>query len=139
MKQLRNAKVQQQALEESTYLKKVVKPARVDYAAIPTSKGYNWSKIGKAIWETEPSESRENQKYLVVFRSARKKEADIALLELMETRSLEDAQKSGGLIVYSQGPIRDDRKNVSFCIWRSAELASIVSSKISSCWCKRNS
>lgn len=38
-------------------------------------------------------------------------------------------KKVEGLIVYSQGPIRDDRKNVSFCIWRSAELASIVSSR----------
>lgn len=95
MKRIRNAKVQQQALDVTTYLKDVVKPVGADYASIPTSKGYNWGKIGQAIGQTEPSESRENQKYLVVFRSTRKEDADIALLELMETRSLEDAQKSG--------------------------------------------
>jgi hypothetical protein len=126
-KTARIANILSQKLYAVPDLQVAMQPASKDFATIPTIEGFNWNKIGAAIWRNESKESRKKEKYLVVFRSTRKVDADIPLLVTLEEQAYEDAKKTGALIAYMAGPITNDRKNVSFCIWKSSEKAYIAS------------
>jgi hypothetical protein len=115
------------AIKPSRYLDDAMGPIRDDFAHVRTLEGFDWQRIGRGVRRTEPLGIKSSEKYLVVFRSRRKEDANIDQLVALEDAAYEDATKSGKLIAYKAGPIREDRRNVSFCIWRSAKDAYEVS------------
>ena len=116
------------SVHPTAYLDKAMEPVRDDFAYVPTVDGFNWDRIGGAVRRKERIGRKSKEKYLVVFRSQRKPDANIERLEALEEAALEDAKKSKQLIAYKAGPIKDnDLKNVSYCIWRSAKTAYEVS------------
>lgn len=90
-------------------------PIHPDYAAVPVSEGFNWSScLAGAPF---------SRLYLVVFRSIRRRSADLQLLREYDDRAHAEAVRSGGLLRYFKGEINERRECVSFCLWESREQA----------------
>jgi hypothetical protein len=91
-----------------------ISPKHPDYAMRPVEDGFDWSSLAGCRFE---------RLYLVVFRSVRRPEADLALLRAYDDRAYEEALGSGGLLRYFKGEANERRECVSFCLWESREQA----------------
>ena len=82
-----------------------ISPTHSDYAALPVRDGFDWS--------SSLSGCDFDRLYLIVFRSVRRKSADLQLLREHDDRAYEEALNSGGLL----------RECLSFCLWEDREQA----------------
>lgn len=69
--------------------------------------------------------------YLVAFRSQRKPEADVEMLNTYDAAAHLDAANSEGYITYFKGEADNEGYNLSFCLWQSAKDARAATSKSS--------
>lgn len=92
-----------------------ISPTHSDYATLPIREGFDWS----------PSLSGcdFDRLYLIVFRSVRRKTADLQLLREQDNRAYEEALNSGGLLRYFKGSANEHGECLSFCLWESREQA----------------
>ena len=92
-----------------------ISPVYPDYAARPIENGFSWSSslAGCAF----------DRLYLVVFRSVRRPDADLALLREHDDRAYEEALVSGGLLRYFKGHANERDECLSFCLWETREQA----------------
>jgi len=92
----------------------LISPKHSDYATRPIEDGFDWSPLDACGFD---------RLYLVVFRSVRRPEADLALLRAYDDRAYEETLGSGGLLRYFKGEADERRECVSFCLWESREQA----------------
>jgi hypothetical protein len=90
-------------------------PITADYAAVPIGEGFNWTE--------QFSHINSGQWYLVVFRSIRRADADVALLTEMDDRAYEEALNRPGLLYYFKGTANVVGECLSFCIWTGQAAA----------------
>src|ERR687890_923452 len=88
-----------------------ISPIHPDYAMRPIQDGFSWSSslTGCAF----------DRLYLVVFRSVRRRTADLDLLREHDDRAYEKALESGGLLRYFKGNANERRECLSFCLWET--------------------
>jgi hypothetical protein len=91
-----------------------ISPRHPDYATLPIEDGFDWSSLSSCDFESL---------YLVVFRSLRRPEADLALLREHDDSAYEEALISGGLLRYFKGHANERGKCLSFCLWETSEQA----------------
>ena len=86
-----------------------------DYATRPIQDGFSWSSslVGCPF----------ERLYLVVFRSVRRPNADLALLHEHDARAYAEALESGGLLRYFKGEANERGECLSFCLWESRQHA----------------
>lgn len=89
-------------------------PLSPDYTNEPIDRGFDWSPLYGAPFE---------RLYLVVFRSIRRRDADVDLLREHDDRAYEEALRSGGLLLYFKGTPNERRECLSFCLWETREQA----------------
>jgi hypothetical protein len=94
----------------------LIKPLVTDYAVRPIQKAFAWNEILASL---KPGEER----YLVVFRSQRKPDADGGLLDRLDEKAHQEALQSGGLLAYFRGPLIGGNHCLSFCVWKSRAQA----------------
>jgi len=99
------------ALEEAC---ENILPLSPHYTNRPIDQGFDWSPLDGVPFE---------QLYLVVFRSTRRRDADVDLLREHDDRAYEEAQRLGGLLLYFKGTPNDRRECLSFCLWETREQA----------------
>ena len=90
-------------------------PIHQDYTTLPVRDGFNWSSCltGEQTFRL----------YLVVFRSVRRRSADLDLLREYDDRAYAEAVGRGGLLRYFKGEMNERRECLSFCLWESGEQA----------------
>ena len=98
-----------------------LRPIRDDYPLVPIQDGFNWEACASGI--------KVPQLYLVVFRSVRRKDADLSMLKEFDDRAFEDAQRAPGFLFYFKGQITPERECLSFCLWGSREQARSASAR----------
>src|SRR5919112_513265 len=87
-----------------------ISPRHSDYATLSIQDGFDWSSLSGCSFD---------QLYLVVFRSVRRPDADLALLREHDDRAYAEALESGGLLRYFKGDADEQRECLSFCLWES--------------------
>ena len=92
-----------------------ISPIHSYYAMRPIQDGFDWI--------SSLAGCRFDRLYLVVFRSVRRPDADLALLREYDDRAYEKALESGGLLCYFKGDADERRECLSFCLWESREQA----------------
>ena len=90
-------------------------PIYPDYATRPIQDGFSWS--------SSLSGCDFDRLYLIVFRSVRRKSADLQLLREHDDRAYEEALNSGGLLRYFKGSANERGECLSFCLWEKREQA----------------
>jgi hypothetical protein len=98
---------------------RLLKPIVPDYALRPIQEAFEWSKILAGL---KPGEER----YLVVFRSERKPDADGALLDRLDEEAHQEALRSGGLLAYFRGGLIGENQCLSFCVWGNRDQARLA-------------
>jgi hypothetical protein len=96
-----------------------LKPLVTDYALRPIQEVFAWDKI---LARLKPGEER----YLVVFRSQRKPDADGAWLDQLDEAAHQEALQSGGLLAYFRGDLIEGNHCLSFCVWENREQARLA-------------
>ena len=96
-----------------------ISPKHPDYATRPIPTGFDWSPLYGCSFD---------QLYLVVFRSVRRPDADLALLREQDDRAYEEALRSGGLLRYFKGHANERGECLSFCLWETGERARVAAS-----------
>jgi hypothetical protein len=91
-----------------------ISPIHSDYATLPIQTGFDWSPLHGCVFD---------ELYLVVFRSARRPDADLVLLRKYDDHAYEEAIRSGGLLRYFKGHANDRGECLSFCLWQTREQA----------------
>lgn len=91
-----------------------ISPRHPDYTTLPIEDGFDWSSLYRCAFD---------RLYLVVFRSVRRRTADLDLLREHDDRAYEDALNSGGLLRYFKGHANGRGECLSFCLWGSREQA----------------
>ena len=91
-----------------------ISPKHPDYTTRPIQTGFDWSALYGCSF---------GQLYLVVFRSVRRPDADLALLREHDDRAYEEALRSGGLLRYFKGHANEQGECISFCLWETSEQA----------------
>jgi hypothetical protein len=91
-----------------------ISPRHPDYATLHIEDGFDWSSLSFCDFDGL---------YLVVFRSLRRPEADLALLRQHDDRAYEEALISGGLLRYFRGHANGRGECLSFCLWETREQA----------------
>src|SRR5215217_5123593 len=91
-----------------------ISPQHPDYATRPIQTGFDWSALYGCPFD---------QLYLVVFRSVRRHDADLALLREHDDRAYAEALESGGLLKYFKGHANEKGECLSFCLWETREQA----------------
>ena len=91
-----------------------ISPIHSDYATLPIQTGFDWSPLHGCVFD---------ELYLVVFRSVRRPDADLALLREQDDRAYEEALRSGGLLRYFKGHANEQGECLSFCLWRTRDQA----------------
>jgi hypothetical protein len=91
-----------------------ISPQDPDYATRPIQTGFDWSPLYGCSFD---------RLYLVVFRSVRRPDADLALLREHDDRAYEEALRSGGLLRYFKGHADEKGACLSFCLWETGEQA----------------
>ena len=92
-----------------------ISPVYPDYAARPIQDGFSWS--------SSLAGCPFDRLYLVVFRSVRRPEADLALLLEHDDRAYAEALESGGLLRYFKGDANERGECMSFCLWETSRQA----------------
>src|SRR5215216_1231094 len=91
-----------------------ISPRHSDYATLSIQDGFDWSSLSGCSFD---------QLYLVVFRSVRRPDADLALLREHDDRAYAEALESGGLLKYFKGHANEKGECLSFCLWETREQA----------------
>jgi hypothetical protein len=91
-----------------------ISPKHSDYATRPIQTAFDWSPLYGCPFD---------RLYLVVFRSVRRPDADLALLREHDDRAYEEALRSGGLLRYFKGHANEGGECLSFCLWETSEQA----------------
>ena len=91
-----------------------ISPRHSDYATLSIQEGFDWSSLSGCSFD---------ELYLVVFRSVRRPDADLALLREYDDRAYEEALGSGGLLQYFKGHANERGECLSFCLWETREQA----------------
>src|SRR5215204_7224858 len=91
-----------------------ISPRHSDYATLSIQDGFDWSSLSGCSFD---------QLYLVVFRSVRRPDADLALLREHDDRAYAEALESGGLLKYFKGHANEQGECISFCLWETSEQA----------------
>src|SRR5215213_4976302 len=91
-----------------------ISPKHPDYATLPIQAGFDWSPLSGCAFD---------ELYLVVFRSVRRRDADLILLREHDDRAYEEALESGGLLRYFKGHANELGECVSFCLWEARRQA----------------
>jgi hypothetical protein len=92
-----------------------LRPVRDDYPHLPIEEGFNWEECAAGL--------SISSLYLVVFRSVRRADADLATLKAYDDRAFEDAQQAPGFLFYFKGQVTPERACLSFCLWGTREQA----------------
>jgi hypothetical protein len=87
-----------------------ISPKHLNYATLPIRDGFDWSPLYDCAFD---------QLYLVVFRSVRRRDADLILLREHDDRAYEEALESGGLLRYFKGHANERGECLSFCLWET--------------------
>src|SRR5919106_522024 len=97
-----------------------ISPIHPDYAMRPIQDGFSWSSslTGCAF----------DRLYLVVFRSVRRRTADLDLLREHDDRAHEKALESGGLLRYFKGEANERGERLSFWLGETRRKAIDVTS-----------
>lgn len=98
-----------------------LRPVREDYPLVPIEDGFNWDECAAEL--NIPS------LYLVVFRSVRRTDADLAVLKAFDDRAFEDASRAPGFLFYFRGQVTPDLECLSFCLWGTQEQARAASAR----------
>jgi hypothetical protein len=98
-----------------------LRPVRDDYPLIPIEDGFNWDACASGL--------DFQSLYLVVFRSIRRADADLAMLQTYDDRAFEDARRSPGFLFYFKGQVTPGRACLSFCLWETQEQARMASAR----------
>jgi hypothetical protein len=98
-----------------------LRPVRDDYPLVPIEDGFNWGDCAAGLY-IPPL-------YLVVFRSVRRADADLAMLKAFDDRAFEDARQAPGFLFYFKGQLTPDRECLSFCLWGSQDQARSASDR----------
>jgi heme-degrading monooxygenase HmoA len=98
-----------------------LKPARNDYALVPIDKGFNWDECAGDLQIPDL--------YVVVFRSVRRADANLEILQEFDDRAHADAQSAPGFVFYFKGQLMPGRECLSFCLWRSRAEARAASNR----------
>ena len=91
-----------------------ISPRHPAYATLPIEDGFDWSPLHSCTFD---------RLYLVVFRSVRRPNADLALLREHDDRAHEEALQIGGLLRYFKGHANDRGECLSFCLWETRDQA----------------
>jgi hypothetical protein len=91
-----------------------ISPRHSDYATLSIQDGFDWSSLSSCSFD---------RLYLVVFRSVRRPDADLALLREHDDRAYDEALVSGGLLNYFKGHANEWGECLSFCLWETREQA----------------
>jgi len=91
-----------------------ISPRHSDYATLSIQDGFDWSSLSSCSFD---------RLYLVVFRSVRRPDADLALLREHDDRAYAEALESGGLLKYFKGHANEKGECLSFCLWETREQA----------------
>ena len=91
-----------------------ISPQDPDYATRPIQTAFDWSPLYGCSFD---------RLYLVVFRSVRRPDADLALLREHDDRAYEEALRSGGLLRYFKGHADEKGACLSFCLWETRDQA----------------
>src|SRR5919112_5976319 len=91
-----------------------ISPRHSDYATLSIQDGFDWSILSSCSFD---------RLYLVVFRSVRRPDADLALLREHDDRAYDEALDSGGLLKYFKGHANERGECLSFCLWETREQA----------------
>jgi hypothetical protein len=91
-----------------------ISPRHPDYATLSIEDGFDWVPLSCCLFE---------RLYLVVFRSLRRPEADLDILNEHDDRAYEEALASGGLLRYYKGYANERGECLSFCLWETREQA----------------
>src|SRR5919107_5196897 len=91
-----------------------ISPKHSDYAKLSIQDGFDWSSLSGCSFD---------RLYLVVFRSVRRSDADLALLREHDDRAYEEALGSGGLLKYFKGHANEKGECRSFCLWETRKQA----------------
>ena len=93
-------------------------PAGPDFVTRPILDAFNWSEaldgIGSLDW------------HLVVFRSVRRPDADMALLTEYDDLAHEEASRAAGFLHYFKGCATEDGHCLSFCLWQDSVQAHLA-------------
>lgn len=93
-------------------------PVGPDFATRPILDAFNWSEaldgIGSLDW------------HLVVFRSVRRPDADLALLTEYDDLAHEEASHAAGFLHYFKGCATEDGHCLSFCLWQDSVQAHLA-------------
>jgi hypothetical protein len=99
-----------------------ISPKHPDYATRPIQTAFDWSPLYNCSFD---------RLYLVVFRSVRRSNADLALLREHDDSAYEEALRSGGLLRYFKGHANERGECLSFCLWETGEQAREAASAVS--------
>ena len=91
-----------------------IHPVHPDYPDLSIERGFNWPAIAGHPFD---------RLYLVVFRSARRPDADLDLLRWYDDLAYAEALGSGGLLRYFKGEADGRGHCLSFCLWESRDAA----------------
>ncbi|KAF2764342.1 hypothetical protein EJ03DRAFT_32472 [Teratosphaeria nubilosa] len=101
-------------------------PIREDYATAPYLDSLNWSEVFRSLRtliKEAGIEWRDQEFYVVIFRSTLKDGADRDWLGKLDEESHREACQSGGLLKYWFGECDESRRNLATCVWRDREDA----------------
>ncbi|KAH9827870.1 UPF0643 protein [Teratosphaeria destructans] len=101
-------------------------PIRADYATAPYLDSFNWNEVFRNLRNliTEAGlDWRDQEFYVVIFRSTLKEGADRDWLGKLDAESHREACQSGGLLKYWFGECDSSRRNLATCVWRDREDA----------------
>ncbi len=96
-------------------------PVAEDYATRPVAEAFDWTAVSRQLVEGEW--------YMVVFRSIRRADADVARLTEFDDRAHHEAEGAPGFVHYFKGPAASDRSCLSFCLWASRADARAASAR----------
>ena len=96
-------------------------PVREDYPLLPIEHGFNWDECTEGL--------QIPQLYLVVFRSIRRVDADVERLRWFDDRAFDDASQAPGFLFYFKGQATPGRACLSFCLWKTRQLARSASDR----------
>ncbi|PLN81525.1 hypothetical protein BDW42DRAFT_168925 [Aspergillus taichungensis] len=99
----------------------LLKPIRPDYATAPYTESFNWDAVFGFLRDLARATGhhwKEQDFYVVEFRSCLRSDADPVALHELDAWSLQEAVESGGLLKYWFGTKNGKRENLATCMFQ---------------------
>lgn len=125
-----NAVITQELFERLPVEDLKITPLRADFARkeCDIREAFDWADIVRRADEKH-SFKYGQVLYLVAFRSQRKPDADVDMLNEYDAAAHMDAAVSDGYITYFKGESDEQGFNLSFCIWHNTSSARAATSQ----------